>query len=198
LESGFKVVGKVPAAPLAAVPTGLNRTPATASLGAASPAGLTAARSAHKAPKFVLQRDQRLVHKPSDRSQRMIRPNPLLKIDVAEKLASPLILIPHHLPSEFASEKVNNSTSQTATYCFNSLASAVCRCSLFVISRIDLGNRHRRTQALFNELVSHGAFIRYVESKLPSFVRLASDGLQWVLHDRTATAGKQSTVRPID
>jgi hypothetical protein len=30
----------------------------------------------------------------------MIRPNPLLKIDVAEKLASPLILTPHHLTSE--------------------------------------------------------------------------------------------------
>ena len=30
----------------------------------------------------------------------MIRPNPLLKVDVAEKLASPLIPTPHHLTSE--------------------------------------------------------------------------------------------------
>ena len=46
----------------------------------------------------MLQRDQRLVRKPSDRSQRMIRPNPLLKVDVAEKLASPLIPTPEISP----------------------------------------------------------------------------------------------------
>ena len=70
----------------------------------------------------MLQLDQRLVHKPSDRSQRMIRPNPLLKIDVAEKLASPLIPTPHQqLNLQIISEKVNHSISQTATYFFNSL-----------------------------------------------------------------------------
>ena len=51
----------------------------------------------------------------------MTRPNPPLKIDVAEKLASPLIPAPHHLTSENDSEKVNHSASQTATYFFNSL-----------------------------------------------------------------------------
>jgi hypothetical protein len=56
----------------------------------------------------------------------MIRPNPLLKIDVAEKLASLLIPTPPSPNLRITSEKVNHSISQTATYFFNSLLS----CSL--------------------------------------------------------------------
>jgi len=55
----------------------------------------------------------------------MIRPNPFLKIDVAEKLAC-LFIPPRIANLRIASEKVNHSISQTATYFFNSLLS----CSL--------------------------------------------------------------------
>ena len=50
----------------------------------------------------------------------MIRPNPFLKIDVAEKLAS-LLIHPASPNLRIASEKVNHSISQTATYFLNSL-----------------------------------------------------------------------------
>jgi len=49
----------------------------------------------------------------------MIRPNPFLKMNVAEKLAS-LLIHPHRPPQNRFGE-MNHSIIQTATYCFNSL-----------------------------------------------------------------------------
>ena len=55
-----------------------------------------------------LQRRQRLVHDRPDRPQRMIRPHPRLKIDVAEQLARPIVAAAHHLTSESSRSQVNH------------------------------------------------------------------------------------------
>ena len=69
----------------------------------------------------TLQRRQRLVHDRPDRPQRMIRPNPRLKIDVAEQLARPLVPAAHHPPPESHRSQVNHSPGRTASHFFNSL-----------------------------------------------------------------------------
>jgi hypothetical protein len=46
------------------------------------------------------QHRQRLVHDPPDRAERMVSPNPRLKIHVAEQFASPTIAAPHDSSSE--------------------------------------------------------------------------------------------------
>ena len=50
--------------------------------------------------KLALQRRQRLVHNRTDRPKRMIRSDPLLKIHVAEKLATLRVAAPHQPTSE--------------------------------------------------------------------------------------------------
>ena len=51
----------------------------------------------------------------------MIAPNPRLKIDVAEQLASPIVAAAHHSPSESLRSKVNHAHSRAASDFFNSL-----------------------------------------------------------------------------
>ena len=56
----------------------------------------------------------------------MVRPNPRLKVDIAEKLTRPTVRAAHHTLLPNASREVNHDRSSAASHFFNSLLDHTC------------------------------------------------------------------------